>query len=164
MNEKIRPVILSDINGLKSVLDSCGLFPSDDLDEMISDYFNNTDTQEIWFTYSNNNQPLAIGYCVPEPLTIGTYNLRAIGVSQELQRNGIATEMMNYIERILIQKNARILIVETSSDNAQIAARHFYNKIGYTEVAVIKDFWNEGEDKIVFWKKLTQQAQEKYSP
>lgn len=164
MNEKIRPVKLSDIDGLKSVLDSCGLFPSEYLDSMISDYFNNAETEEIWFTYIHNNQPIAIGYCVPEALTNGTYNLRAIGVSQQSQRNGIAREMMEYLEQIIAKKGGRVLIVETSSDDAQIAARHFYNKIGYTEVAVIKDFWNEGEDKIVFWKKLTQQAQEKYSP
>lgn len=78
----------------------------------------------------------------------------AIGVSQDAQRNGVATEMMSYIEQELKQKDGRILIVETSSDDAQIGARKFYAKIGYTQMAVIKDFWNDGEDKIVFWKKL----------
>jgi ribosomal protein S18 acetylase RimI-like enzyme len=78
----------------------------------------------------------------------------AIGVIKDSQRNGVATEMMNYIEQHLKQKDGRILIVETSSDDAQIGARKFYEKIGYTQMAVIKDFWNEGEDKIVFWKKL----------
>ncbi|MGZ6520002.1 MAG: GNAT family N-acetyltransferase, partial [Bacteroidia bacterium] len=96
MNEKVRAVTKSDIEGLKKVVDSSGLFPSEYLDEMISDYFNNGDTQDIWFTYSNNNQPVAIGYCVPEKLTDGTYNLLAIGVSQDSQRKGIAVEMMKY--------------------------------------------------------------------
>ncbi len=154
MNGKIRPVTQNDIDGLKKVVDSSKLFPSEYLDEMISDYFNNTKTQDVWFTYIDDNTPTAIGYCVPEKLTNGTYNLLAIGVSQDSQRNGVATEMMNYIEQQLKQKNARILIVETSSDEAQIGARKFYEKIGYTQIAVIKDFWNEGEDKIIFWKKL----------
>lgn len=44
--------------------------------------------------------------------------------------------------------------VETSSDDAQMGARKFYKKIGYVQMAVIKDFWNDGEDKIVFWKRL----------
>ncbi len=154
MNNKIRAVLKTDIALLKKVVDSSELFPSEYLDEMISDYLNNAETQDIWFTYLDENTPKAVGYCVPEKLTNGTYNLLAIGVSQDTQRNGVATEMMTYIEQQLKQKDGRILIVETSSDDAQIGARKFYEKIGYNQMAVIKDFWNEGEDKIVFWKKL----------
>ena len=124
------------------------------LSEMISDFLSNAGTQEVWFSYFNGNIPLAIGYCVPEKFTEGTYNLRAIGVAPEVQRKGIASEMMDYIERLLRQKDGRVLIVETSSDHAQRGARHLYQKLGYTQAAVIKDFWKDGEDKIVFWKKL----------
>lgn len=154
MNDKIRAVTQSDTDKLKKVVDSSELFPSEYLDEMISDYFNNPDTEDIWFTYIENNKQVAIGYCVPEKLTDGTCNLLAIGVSQDSQRNGVASEMMKYIEQLLKQKDGRILIVETSSDDAQIGARNFYQKIGYTQAAVIKDFWKDEEDKIVFWKKL----------
>lgn len=154
MTKNIRPVTQADIDGLKTVLDSCGLFPSEYLDEMISDYFNNSYSQDIWFTFIVNDRPVAIGYCVPEKLTNGTYNLLAIGVSENAQRKGIANEMMNYLERQLKSKGGRILIVETSSDDAQIGARKLYEKIGFTKEAVIRDFWNDGEDKIVFWKKL----------
>lgn len=62
--------------------------------------------------------------------------------------------MMAYIEQLLGQRDGRILIVETSSDDAQMGARKFYAKMGYTLAATIKDFWKDGEDKIVFWKKL----------
>ncbi len=154
MNEKIRPVIKTDIDGLKIVLNSCGLFPSEYLDEMISDYFDNPKTQDIWFTCIDNKKNVAIGYCVPEKFTDGTYNLLAIGVSKDTQRKGIANQMMNYIEQLLKENDGRILIVETSSDEAQIGARKLYEKIGYTQEAVIRDFWNDREDKIVFWKKL----------
>lgn len=154
MNQKIRSIINKDIDGLKKVVDSSELFPSENLEEMISDYFNNPDTQDIWFTYIDNNKPVAFGYCVPEKLTNETYSLLAIGVSQDFQRNGLATEMMSYIEQQLKQKGGRILIVETSSDDTQVGARKLYKKLGYTQIAVIKEFWDEGEDKIVFWKKL----------
>ena len=154
MIDKIREVTISDIDGLKKVVDSSRLFPSEYLDEMIFDYFNNDDSQDIWFTCLVDNKPVAIGYCVPEKFTDGTYNLLAIGVDQDSQRKGIASEMMKYIEQLLKEINARILIVETSSDDAQISARHFYKQIGYIQEAVIRDFWKDGEDKIVFWKKL----------
>ncbi len=47
MNNKIRPKINTDIDGLKTVLDSCRLFPSEYLDGMIFDYFDNADTQAV---------------------------------------------------------------------------------------------------------------------
>ena len=154
MNQRIRPIIQTDIDALKRVLDSSELFPSEYLEEMISDYFNNAETQDIWFTCLANDKPVAIGYCVPEKFTDGTYNLLAIGVAKDSQRNGIASEMMKYIEQRLKNKDGRILIVETSSDDAQIGARHFYKQIDYIIEAIIRDFWKDGEDKIVFWKKL----------
>jgi ribosomal protein S18 acetylase RimI-like enzyme len=154
MKDNIRAVVREDIDGLKKVIDSSGLFPSEYLEEMISDYLNNANTQEIWFACFNDKSPTAIGYCVPEKLTNGTYNLLAIGVSQNAQRNGVATKMMEYIEQLLKRKGGRILIVETSSDDAQLGARNLYQKLGYTQMAIIKDFWNEGEDKVIFWKKL----------
>jgi ribosomal protein S18 acetylase RimI-like enzyme len=154
MNEKIRPVLKSDISDLKLVVDSSELFPSEYLEEMISDYFNNPETQDNWFTYIENNKPIAIGYCVPEKLTEGTYNVLAIGVAKDFQRKGIARQMMNYIEDFLKNSDGRIIIVETSTDEAQIGARNFYENIGYINMATIKDFWKDGEDKIVFWKRI----------
>jgi ribosomal protein S18 acetylase RimI-like enzyme len=154
MTSKIQHVTINDIEGLKKVVDSSGLFPSSYLDEMISDYLNNAHSKEIWITYFENNIPSAIGYCAPEKLTNGTYNLLAIGVSKESQRNGIATKMLSYIEQLLKLKDGRILIIETSSDKAQIEARKFYKKNGYIQMSIIKDFWDDGEDKIIFSKKL----------
>ena len=154
MNPNIRAVSEADIPQLKHVIDSSELFPSEYLDEMIDDYLNNEETQDMWFAYYEGKKPLAVGYCVPEELTDGTYNLLAIGVAQKSQRQGIAREMMSYIEAQLRQLAGRILIVETSSDDSQIAARAFYKSINYDQVAVIQDFWKDGEHKIVFLKRL----------
>jgi ribosomal protein S18 acetylase RimI-like enzyme len=150
----IRKVDLHDLTGLKEVLDSSELFPSEYLDDMIADYFNNKDTTDIWFTCIDNNQPIALGYCAPEKLTNGTYNLYAIAVRKELQGQGIGEKMMNFIEKMLTDNGNRVLIVETSSIDQYALTRKFYKKLGYRQEAVIKDFWNDREDKVIFWKKL----------
>ncbi len=153
-DSNIRKVQIKDLTGLKEVLDSSELFASEYLDDMISDYFNNSDSDDIWFTYIDNDRPIAIGYCAPEKLTNGTYNLYAIALRKELQGQGIGKKMMNFIEKLLSDSGKRILIVETSSLDQYALTREFYDKLGYRREAVIKDFWNDGEDKVIFWKKL----------
>jgi len=154
MSEQIRKVRKEDLNGLKEVLESSELFPPEYLDDMISDYLNNPETEEIWFTCITDDTPIAIAYCGPEKLTNGTYNLYAIAVRKELQGKGIGQKMMNFIEQLLKHNEKRVLIVETSSIDQYKLTRQFYNKLGYRQEATIKDFWNEGEDKVIYWKKL----------
>lgn len=150
----IRPVIKSDLPALKQVLDSIELFPSEMLEDMISDYFNNPETTQIWFTAVRDEVPISIGFCAPEQLTTGTFNLYAIGVLNTLQGQGIGSQMMDYLEDTLRKKGHRILIVETSGTADFELTRTFYLKKNYTLEATIRDFWMEGDDKVIFWKKL----------
>ena len=154
MITEIKKVTKEDLKGLKEVLDSSELFPSEYLDGMIADYFDNLSTEDVWFTATENGSITALGYCIPEKLTDGTYNLLAIAVRKELQGKGIGQRMMAFIEHLLKENNKRLLIVETSSDEQYDLTRKFYLKLNYLCAAVIKDFWQEGEDKVVFWKKL----------
>lgn len=151
---EIRRIVKEDIKDLKEVLDTIELFPSAMLEDMISGYFNNSDTKEIWFTALQDNKPFSIGYCAPEQLTEGTFNLYAIGVRSDCQGRGIGSQMMAYIEQELMQNGHRILIVETSGAAEFQLTRQFYEKLNYAKEAVIRDFWSEGDDKVIYWKKL----------
>jgi len=151
---KIRKVRKEDLPALKEVLDSTDLFPSEMLDDMISDYLSSPKSKDIWFTSLIDNIPISVGYCAPEKMTDGTYNLLAIAVRKDLQGKGIGSQMMTYIEDKLRDSNHRILIVETSGDIEYELTREFYKKCNYTLEAVVRSFYSDGEDKIVFWKKL----------
>ena len=153
MNE-IRMVVKEDMMDLKKVLDSIELFPSEMLDDMIADYFNNPESQDVWFTMLENNKPISIGFCAPEKLTDGTYNLYALGVRSDIQSKGIGGKMMTFIENYLKENGHRILIVDTSGTDDFKATRRFYEKLNYTKEAVIRDFWEAGDDKVIYWKKL----------
>ena len=154
MEYEIRKVIAADLEGLRKVLDATGLFPSELLEGMISEYLSDPASEEIWFTYLQDRQPVGFGYCVPEKLTDGTYNLLAIAVDKLHQGMGIGSKMMKYLEEELKRQHKRILIVDTSSSDDFAPTRLFYLKAGYTNTATIKDFWKDGEDKVIFYKRL----------
>ena len=150
----IREIQPKDLKRLKEVIDSTGLFPSALLDDMTNDFFTNQDTSEIWLTKEVDNIPVAVVYCAPERMTEGTFNLYLIAIDQKFQGKGIGSEMMTYVENLLHEKGNRILIVETSSLPEFELTRKFYDNLGYSREAVIREFYQEGEDKVVFWKKL----------
>lgn len=154
MNPIIRKVRKNDIQYLKDVLNSIELFPSEMLEDLISDFFNNPETEEIWFTATENQIPISIGYCAPEKLTEGTFNLYAIGVKRDIQGKGIGKTMMKYLEEELKKKGHRILIVETSGTADFKLTRAFYENLDYSKEAVIRDFWKEGDDKVIYRKKI----------
>lgn len=154
MTPIIRAIRKEDIQSLKEVLDSIELFPSQILEDLTSDFFTNPATTDIWFAATEQEVPISIGYCAPEKLTEGTFNLYAIGVKQDIQGKGIGTAMMQYLEEHLTQKGHRILIVETSGTDDFELTRTFYENLGYHKEAVIRDFWSEGDDKVIYWKKL----------
>lgn len=156
MSDTIRAVQREDLIALKNVIETTGLFPSELLDEMMAGYFENPDNKEIWLTRLLDKSPVAIAYCAPERMTEGTCNLYLIAVHVEFQGKGIGAEMMEFIESYLCNAGQRILLVETSGLPEYELTRRFYDQCGYTREAVIRDFYAEGEDKVVFWKKLTR--------
>lgn len=151
----IRPAITDDIPALKAVIDANELFPSEMLDEMMSDYFNDENSSEVWLSDEDETQPVAVAYCAPERMTEGTWNLYLIAVHPDCQGKGRGTAMVHYIEKMLADRGERVLLVETSGLESFKPTRAFYRKRGYEQEARIREFYQAGEDKIIFRKSLT---------
>ena len=149
----IRSVKPEDLPALKIVIDANKLFPSDMLDEMILDYFSN-ESNDYWLTY-DDGKPVAIAYCAPEKLTEGTWNLYLIAVHPDYQGARLGTSMLQHLEQRLADRGERVLLVETSGKTSFERTREFYRKCGYEQEARIREFYQAGEDKIVFRKLLT---------
>lgn len=153
INQNIRPITPNDVPILKKVIDANGLFPSDMLDDMISDYFDHDNSSDFWLTYEDY-EPVAIAYCAPEKMTEGTWNLYLIAVHPDYQGKGLGTSMVRYIEKMLTKRGERLLLVETSGLTQFDRTRAFYRQCGFDEEARIREFYQAGEDKIVFRKSL----------
>lgn len=150
----IRESNKADINGIKEVIDSTGLFPSEYIDEMMYKYLNGNPENELWFSQFCENKLIGVSYTIQERLTNGTFNLLLIAVHKDYQGKKYGERMMMHVEKLLKSNNARILLVETSGLDEYILTRKFYENLNYVKQAVIPEFYNDKEDKIIFYKKL----------
>lgn len=107
-----------------------------------------------WLVACEGETVLGFAYTEPERMTDGTFNLLAIAVDRAIQRSGVGRAIVSSLEDRLRQEGGRVLIVETSALDGFAGTRAFYARQGYAEEARIRDFYTEGEDKVVFWKHL----------
>lgn len=152
----IRAVTQSDVPGIRPIVDAT-LFPAELLDDMIAPYLGAEGNTDIWFAALDGDALIGVGFCEAERMTQGTWNLLAIAVSPECQSKGVGAALMGWLEALLAARGERVLIVETSGLPAYERTRAFYTRLGYVREACIRDFYQPGEDKIVFWKALNDQ-------
>jgi ribosomal protein S18 acetylase RimI-like enzyme len=161
----IRPSTIDDKAALIALAQSSGLFQPDQLEEvreMLAEYFggNNSNSDHFWITDEDDtDEPVGVAYCAPEQMTDGTWNLQLIAVRPDRQGQGRGAALVRYVEDTLTARLARVLLVETSGLESFERTRAFYRKCGYDEEARIRDFYREGEDKIVYRKALASREQ-----
>lgn len=149
----IRPAERQDIPAIKSVAENAELFPPEMLEDMISAYLDQI-SNDVWFVALAGDRLVGFGFCEPERMTSGTWNLLAIGVLDDWRGRGVGAAMMRQLEDRLRATGERILIVETLGTPAFERTRSFYRTNGYVEEARIREFYEPGGDKVVYWKHL----------
>ncbi len=152
----IRQTKPDDQIALIALVESVGLFGSDELlqvGEMLSEYFgSNNESGEFWITDDDNGSLNGIAYCAPERMTNGTWNVLLIAVRPDCQCQGRGAALMRYVEEALSARGERLLLVETIASFEQ--TRAFYIKCGYEEEGCIRDYYDAGQDKIIYRKAL----------
>lgn len=125
---------------------------------MLSSHFDDIESRDEscceWLVTERDSTVVAVTYHVPVEATDGAWYIKIIGVSPQFQRAGIGKEMMAEVERRLRLGNGRLILVETSATPEYDAARAFYSSIGYEEEARVRDFYTDGDDMVLFRKRL----------
>lgn len=142
-----------DLPALAVVLDQTGLFPSDMLRPMAEPWLAGQ-ANHSWLVALDQQRPIGFAYVEAERMTEGTFNLLAIAVEPEMQGRGVGRALVSYSSGHLREQGGRVLLVETSSLDEFAATRAFYEVQAFTQEARIRDFYNEGEDKLIYWKRL----------
>ena len=149
-NDTIRPLRRDDLAAAGAVIAAVDLFPPEMLPEMAGPFLEGA--EELWLVVEGG---AGLAYAAPERLTDGTWNLLLLAVDPAWQKQGLGRRLVAAVEAALTEKGARLLLVETAGVPGFAGQRRFYRKLGFRREARIRDYYQPGDDKVVFAKPLS---------
>ncbi len=145
-----------------AIAEASGLFqPSEltDVGAMLAGHFGGEAELNHHWLVDDDEGLAALAYYAPEPFADRVWNLYMLAVHPDRQGGGRGAALVKHVENALKGAGARLLLIETSGLERFERTRTFYQRCGYTEEARIRDYYGQGDDKVVFWKSLTASQQ-----
>jgi ribosomal protein S18 acetylase RimI-like enzyme len=129
------------------------------LEEVLNDFHtSNKNLGHHAVTIEHAGQVAGFAYFAPAAMTDRTWYLYWIAVSKQIQARGIGAKLLHHAEEEIKQAKGRLFLIETSSLPHYQLTRKFYVKHGYEQHAVIRDYYADGDDLVIFRKHLGQTA------
>jgi ribosomal protein S18 acetylase RimI-like enzyme len=154
----IRAAQPEDEVAVMKVASAIGLFDSEQInllrDMFLKSFLKGNEGSPFWLLSEETLTVCGVVYCEPERMTNGTWNIQFIAVHPNNQKNGLGGALLLATEQALKNRSARIVIVETVGVAEFEHIREFYRSKGYEKESTIRDFYEDGVDKVTFRKQL----------
>jgi GNAT superfamily N-acetyltransferase len=158
----LRPTTPADTDALLALTAGTGVFKPHELvalREVLDDYHEVNHTfGHTARTWDEAGTPVGFVYYAPTAMTDRTWELWWIVVDRSQQGRGLGGLLLDHVEQDVRRNAGRVLLIETSSLPHYLPTRRFYLKHGYVEAARIPDFYADGDDKVIFAKRMTPAA------
>ena len=158
---KIRRMESADRPAVADIVMTVGNFNQTEIDvamELVDLYLKDRNQKDYHIVVATDSESQVQGYACwgPVPLTKGTYDLYWIGTHPAVHGQGYGRALMAYVEDRVREENGRLLLLETSSKESYGDTVRFYRRLGYEEASRIRDFYDVGDDMLVFAKRLSR--------
>jgi ribosomal protein S18 acetylase RimI-like enzyme len=153
----IRPIIPADREQLLNIVRLQTNFLECEIDvamEVIDGTFDPVEDYRTLAAIGDNGEIAGFISYGPIPLTENRYDLYWIAVDPALGRHGIGSQLLATMEDDLRQAGPGHIYIDTSSTEGYAKARAFYEKNGYHTASVLEDFYRDGDDRVLYLKKL----------
>jgi GNAT superfamily N-acetyltransferase len=100
-------------------------------------------------TYSPGGEVSGFAYFAPMEMTDRTWYLWWIAVRKTTQARGVGGQLLRHVEEEARREGCLLMLPRYEP------TRRFYLKHGYETAAVLRDFYSDGDDLVVFGKRLS---------
>lgn len=159
MKLTFRPTVVpSDLEAVRQIVQSTGFFTDDEIDiavELADAELGAAGSSGYNFIFCER-EGRVLGYTCFGPVicTEGSYDLYWIAVHRDHQGSGVGGRLLARTEKSIRGMGGRRIYIETASRELYRPTQGFYLKAGYTKEAVLRDFYSEGDSKIIYVKHL----------
>ena len=157
----IRRTVPADVPRLIELTNSTGFFRPEEivgLREVLDDYFaqfaNDPSANHVCFTFEQDGRIAGYVYIGEAELSDRGWYVWWIAVDPTIHKRGIGRELMKEAEEEARRRGGRVMFVETSGMANYAPTRRFYLRNGYDQEAVLRDYYRDGDDMVIFRKRL----------
>jgi ribosomal protein S18 acetylase RimI-like enzyme len=149
----------TDRDAVRQIVTATKFFRSDEIEvavELVDERLAKGEASGYEFIFAEYDTTLA-GYACYGPIacTLGSYDLYWIVVDPKWQRRGIGKCLLDESERRIAAFGGRHIYIETSGRPQYAPTRDFYKRCGYEIAAVLPDFYEPSDDKVI-WRKVCE--------
>ena len=90
----------------------------------------------------------------PTPMTQATWDLYWVAVSPEAQGQGLGKRLYAAFAESIRARGGKQVRIETSSQESYASTGGFYERLGFAVDGKLRDFYADGDDLLIFYRKL----------
>lgn len=151
----VRPIKPEDRDKLVHIIKLQNNFLQCEIDiaiEVIDATFNPEEDYQALAAFDTAHHMLGFISFGPIPLTENRFDIYWIAVDPEKGRHGAGTILLAEMEKRLKNSGSGHIYVETSSTEGYGPARRFYEKNHYQLGSTLRDFYRDGDDRMIYRK------------
>lgn len=157
----IRRVLPGDREAIRSMIEGTRAFQPHEVEvamELVDSALAKRDPGEedyhAWVLAEEDGTVVSYACFGKNPMTAATWDLYWLATRPDRMGKGYGRTIVRFVEDEVRRRGGRLLVIETSSKESYGGTRVFYDRIGCTLAAQIPDYYDRGDDKLVYLIRL----------
>ena len=156
---RVRPIEAGDREAIRALVAGTGAFKPHEVDvamELVEIALTQKgqDDYHPYVVAEEDGTVVAYACFGKNAMTKATFDLYWIATRADRMGKGYGRAILSFVEEEVRRRGGRLLVIETSSQESYGTQRLFYEKTGCILAARLPDYYDDGDDKLIYLKRV----------